>query len=757
MKLQKSTVRILACFLAVWMVAGLCACSLSAEQNTLATPVVRVNREGLAYWSEVSGANYYRYKINGGEEQSVFGRSVQLKEGETIIVKAVGDGEINLDSAYSAPVSYGTPTLVPLATPEVSIAGGVASWNAVEHATAYIYKINGGAEVSTSERSVTLRDGESIVVKAVGDGTTYCDSAYSSAVSASCKHADSNGDGKCDHCTMLVSVDINFFSFNDLHGTMLDTNDQPGLDEFSTMMELFYADESAIEFLLSAGDMWQGSLESSSNKGAMMTEWMNEMDFIAMTLGNHEFDWGVDAIAANEQLAEFPFLAINIRYNGQPLEYAQPSVVVEKGGVKVGVIGAIGNCLSSISGEFRDGLQFIVGNQLTALVQAEAKRLRTVEGCDIIVYSVHDSVNGYDEELSNKNSGKGYVDMVFEGHSHSYYSTRDKYGVPHLQSGSYNSGVGVISIEYDLLSDTFTIITAEIMNNDVYGEAEIEASELIMELFEAYFPGYDPFTDVLGYNFANRDDAELCQTVAELYYAYGLEHWREYDVVLGGGFLQTRQPNTLPIGDVLYSQLFALFPFDNDIVLVKVSGANLKRLFIENSRYKVAYANDLLARLDNTQEYYVVTDTYTSYYYKSALTEVARTPDFYARDLLKAYIQTGAWGAPASVQTVSISEALEIGEALADNATTTAYYFVSGTVVEIANTTYGNLYLSDGEAVIYVYGVYSRDGIRFDSMPDPPEVGDTVTLCGQIKRYVKNGTVTIELMSGRVYELISGE
>jgi glycosyltransferase involved in cell wall biosynthesis len=72
-----------------------------------------------------------------------------------------------------------------------------------------------------------------------------------------------------------------------------------------------------------------------------------------MTLGNHEYDWGEDYILENYELAEFPFLAINIYDNdtNKLVEYCQPSVMVEKSGVQIGIIGAIGDCYSSISAD----------------------------------------------------------------------------------------------------------------------------------------------------------------------------------------------------------------------------------------------------------------------------------------------------------------------------------------------------------------------------------------------------------------------
>ena len=181
--------------------------------------------------------------------------------------------------------------------------------------------------------------------------------------------------------------------------------------------------------LLSSGDMWQGSAESNLTKGNIVTDWMNEMDFAAMTLGNHEYDWGEEAVIANSELAKFPFLAINVydRDTNERVDYCEASVMVEYSGVQIGIIGAIGDCYSSISADKVQDIYFKTGSELTALVKAESEKLRS-EGADIVVYSIHD---GYgksidaegimvkDEQISSYydiSLSDGYVDLVFEGH-----------------------------------------------------------------------------------------------------------------------------------------------------------------------------------------------------------------------------------------------------------------------------------------------------------------------------------------------------
>jgi 2',3'-cyclic-nucleotide 2'-phosphodiesterase (5'-nucleotidase family) len=153
-----------------------------------------------------------------------------------------------------------------------------------------------------------------------------------------------------------VSFDV--FAVNDLHGKLADTQDQPGVDELST-----YLEQAGDAILLSTGDMWQGSSESNLTNGFIITEWMNRMNFTAMTVGGHEFDWGEDWLKQNVEMAEFPFLGINVynRQTNQRVDYCESSLVVDIDGVQVGIIGAIGDSYSSISPQHTKEIYFKIG------------------------------------------------------------------------------------------------------------------------------------------------------------------------------------------------------------------------------------------------------------------------------------------------------------------------------------------------------------------------------------------------------------
>lgn len=471
-----------------------------------------------------------------------------------------------------------------------------------------------------------------------------------------CDHTDANSDTICDRCASSVIVYFDFYAINDLHGKFADADNNIGVDELTTYLKNARAtDENAI--FLSTGDMWQGSSESNMTKGQILVDWMNELDFAAMAIGNHEFDWGEEYVEANAKLAEFPFIAINIydRQTNALVDYCAPSVMVEGDGLQIGIIGAIGDCYSSIAVDKCDEVYFKTGRDLTNLVKAEADRLRS-QGADFIVYVIHDGYGSsssgsmsssqlasyYDTTLSN-----GCVDLVFEGHTHQGYRIVDEYGVYHMQNkGDNKGGISHVEITINAITMATSVTVAETVSTYVY--QNLEDDPIVSQLLKKYQDVISPANRVLGYNTRYRSSSELLQICAQLYYEAGLKEWGDkYQIVLGGGFMSARSPYNLYAGEVTYGDLQTILPFDNQLTLCSVKGKYLRSKFLEtnNDRYYIFcgdYGNSIRNDIDPNATYYLVTDSYSAYYAPNNLTVIAEyDPNVFARDLLADYIESG--------------------------------------------------------------------------------------------------------------------
>ena len=186
--MKKSIVTfLLTLFVAIFGLVGLAACDEPTPPITpqqLNAPFVTLNGN-VASWEVNTNADKFEISLDGNlsyVENSVTSKT--LTNGQTLKVRAVGDGIAYSTSDWSNSVTYTATTPAPqptkLGTPTVTISGeGLASWTAVANASSYVYKINGGAETPTTATSVQLSEGQSIVVKAVGNGISYTDSDYS--------------------------------------------------------------------------------------------------------------------------------------------------------------------------------------------------------------------------------------------------------------------------------------------------------------------------------------------------------------------------------------------------------------------------------------------------------------------------------------------------------------------------------------------------------------------------------------------------
>ena len=260
-----------------------------------------------------------------------------------------------------------------------------------------------------------------------------------------------------------TNVVLDFYGFNDTHGNVMDTTLGVGIAKTTTFMKQKTKGQNSL--LISSGDMWQGSLESNSTRGVLMTKWMQQLNFTSMTIGNHEFDWGTQVIKDNATNYDLPILGINIidKTTGKRADYVSPSTVVTRGGAKIGIIGAVGDCYSSISYSQVMDVKFVLDEEnnnkpLTDLIKAESTRLRQEEGCDFIVYSFHgDSIRDdtyYNQELSTGH----YVDLVFEGHKHKETHYQDDGGVWHFQSEADNTlAINHVQVSLDVKTDAYTV------------------------------------------------------------------------------------------------------------------------------------------------------------------------------------------------------------------------------------------------------------------------------------------------------------
>ena len=357
-----------------------------------------------------------------------------------------------------------------------------------------------------------------------------------------------------------------------------------------------YKDSLENVLLVDAGDHIQGTAYGSMDKGATIAQLMNAAGYDLATLGNHEFDYGMDGCMAAIEAADFPYVSCNFYHeaNGVAGENVLDSYkVFEVGGVKIAFIGITtpesftkstpsyfqdenGNYIYGIAGG-TDGeaLYTAVQNAIDA-ASAEA---------DYVIALGHLGVDESSQPWTSREviANTTGLDAFIDGHSHTTIpmeEVTDEGGntVILTQTGSYLDAVGQMTIAADGTITT-QLLTAENLA-EVTPDAEVKAIEdaWVAELDEqlGQVIGYSQVTldnyDAEGNRLVRKQETNTGDFAADaLYYLFD-EMDLDVDVaVMNGGGVR----NEAVTGEISYQTCKAIHTFGNVACLQTVTGQQL--------------------------------------------------------------------------------------------------------------------------------------------------------------------------------------
>ena len=209
--------------------------------------------------------------------------------------------------------------------------------------------------------------------------------------------------------------------------------------------------------LLNAGDNFQGSLFYTTYKGTVEAEVLNAMKFDVMTVGNHEFDDSEDGLAGFLDKVQFPVVTANVVASAASKigDRVKPSIVLEVGGQKIGIVGAVANDTAELA---TPGPNITIAEDV-AKISEQVQKLKG-EGVNKIIALTH---VGYPRDLEFIAKIPD-VDVVVGGHSHTLLSNTDQkaegpyptlvdnpggYKVPVVQAGQYSKYLGDLRVVFD--------------------------------------------------------------------------------------------------------------------------------------------------------------------------------------------------------------------------------------------------------------------------------------------------------------------
>ena len=390
---------------------------------------------------------------------------------------------------------------------------------------------------------------------------------------------------------------------NDVHGRIVEeksrdkTTSVVGDAKLATVIENERAKKDQTTVVLDAGDAFQGLPISNSTKGEARAEILNKMNYDAMAVGNHEFDFGLDEAKKYKQILKFPLLSSNTYVNGARLFEA--STIIDKDktvkGDEVVVIGvttpetATKTHPKNVQGvTFKDPIPEV----LNVVKEIQAKAKATGDDYKTYVVLAHLGVDTTTpnewrgstlaDELSKSPLLKGKRVVVIDGHSHTVESKTYGDNVTYNQTGSYLNNIGKVTLKPNSLLGTPSLIKASETTN-VTPNAEVK------KLVDKIKAKYDAENAVVVVKNSpvelsgTRENVRVRETnlgnvVADSLYEYGqtgFQNKTDIAVTNGGGLRETiAKDKPITKGSVI-----AVLPFGNTISQIKVSGKDVLAMF----------------------------------------------------------------------------------------------------------------------------------------------------------------------------------
>ena len=173
--------------------------------------------------------------------------------------------------------------------------------------------------------------------------------------------------------------------------------------------------------LFDCGDISQGTPYYNLFQGEVEVKMMNLMGYDAMTIGNHEFDFGLENMAELFRMADFPVVCSNYDVTGTVLEgLVKPYITLVREGVKIGIFGLAPKMEGLVQADKCVG---IVYNDPIKVAQEMTDLLREKENCEVVICMSHLGIRSAnpegasDENLVGKTRG---IDVILGGHSHTF-------------------------------------------------------------------------------------------------------------------------------------------------------------------------------------------------------------------------------------------------------------------------------------------------------------------------------------------------
>ncbi|WP_420628399.1 bifunctional metallophosphatase/5'-nucleotidase [Candidatus Leptofilum sp.] len=324
--------------------------------------------------------------------------------------------------------------------------------------------------------------------------------------------------------------------------------------------------------LLSGGDMWTGPAISTWFQGQSMAEVMNAMGYDAAAVGNHEFDFGLEALQARAAESDFPFLSANIRYKSDgttPEDLGiRPYTIVTVNDIQVGVIGLTTTQTPTTTNPVNI-TEFDFLAYETALREVVPQVRET--GAEMIVVPGHICQTSL-EILAQNVSDLG-IALLGGGHCNELFASEVN-DIVLLEGGTAFAGYAYATFQFDIENDEVVSVDYGVRSNSG-GAADPEVEAIVMRWQEE---ADAELNRTIGYSEGGllRRSQGMQSLITEAW----LWAYPTADVAitnLGG------MRADLPPGDITLADVVGVMPFENVIVELLLTGEQLEVMLGQDS------------------------------------------------------------------------------------------------------------------------------------------------------------------------------
>ncbi|HMQ69398.1 MAG TPA: bifunctional UDP-sugar hydrolase/5'-nucleotidase [Ignavibacteria bacterium] len=335
--------------------------------------------------------------------------------------------------------------------------------------------------------------------------------------------------------------------------------------------------------LLNGGDDFQGTPISTITRGKSQIELLNLFDLDAYAIGNHEFDYGIEALDSALEIANFDYLSANALRKSNNKTYGLPYVIKDVNGVKCGIIGLTALDLMTLT--LPKNVTDIQMLNTDSVITAGIEFLKN-EKCDIIILLTHIGIEN-DKKIAKNFSGD--LDIIIGGHSHTpVFNPFMEDGVIIGQAGSYARWLGKIDLTVDITKDTILgykgKLIETVMDSSIYDkEAELKVEEMVESIQGDLLKVIGELT--IDWKRGFTTESNLGQWEAD---AVRKKVGTDITFLNSGGIRKD-----LPKGNITVGDIWEINPFGNTIVTFEVTGKVLRKMLNNNIKNRVVEIEEL--------------------------------------------------------------------------------------------------------------------------------------------------------------------